>query len=243
MWLTTLSPAAPSAFALPVPTTYTCAYPVSRSFSLGPCPGLGSTPFCSSHRVGGNMSMAPKKPTAAVPAAAAPGPEHRSLSSYAKLDPYCSGARVAERPTTLVLTPAMMLGMVQRLVSGSNLNPLWVFHLASSAGSVGAVPAGARKCGEPIFCSVAHGVVVTRLMAEAMVPPLTPPFAAPMCPTASVHSSPLSRKYLATAQAPRSHGTLSYPTQLTMHVPDFLAAASCLSTTARMKVGSPVMSQ
>ena len=88
-----------------------------------------------------------------------------------------------------------------------------------------------------------HGVVSIRLIADAIVPPLTPPRAAPACPTAPTHSSPLSRKCLATANAPTSHGTESYPTHDTSLTPADLADASCLSMVSRMNVGSPVMSQ
>ena len=88
------------------------------------------------------------------------------------------------------------------------------------------------------------GVDDIKCSALAMVPPETPPFASPTCPYASTHVAPFrSFRNFATAHAPRSHGTESYPTQFTTHVSFALAAASCLSMTSRINVGSPVMSQ
>mmetsp|Transcript_353 Transcript_353/g.863 ORF Transcript_353/g.863 Transcript_353/m.863 type:complete len:224 (+) Transcript_353:420-1091(+) len=221
------------------------AYPPSRNCSLGPSPGLGRTYSRRSHLVGGNMSMAPKSPMRAVPDAAATRPEHRSDSSYANFGPYTPAVSMAhDRATTLVLIPAMTLGIVHFLVSSSNLYPLCVFHRALASTSVpgfGSPPE--RKNGEPMRLRTSHGVVSMRLIADAIVPPLTPPLAFPAWPTARTHSSPRSLKCLATAHAPKSHGTESYPTHETSLVPVALASASCFSIVSRMNVGSPVMSQ
>ena len=142
--------------------------------------------------------------------------------------------------------PAITLGIVQRPTSSSKRQELCVLHLdlaADDSRSESPRRSGERKNGDPMRLRTSHGVVSIRLIADAIVPPLTPPRAAPACPTAPTHSSPLSRKCLATANAPTSHGTESYPTHDTSLTPASLAAASCLSMVSRMNVGSPVMSQ
>ena len=123
--------------------------------------------------MGGNMIMAPKSLMRAVPDAAATRPEHRSDSSYANFGPYTPAVSMAhDRATTLVLMPAMTLGIVHFLVSSSNLYPLCVFHRALASTSVpgfGSPPE--RKNGEPMRLRTSHGVVSMRLIADAIVPP------------------------------------------------------------------------